>query len=149
MKRIRSSWGTFGATCRLDLPKVQLEISRDTAILETREIRAAVFLIGAAHDCDLVLAGPQFAAVHSYLLLSPQRVTVRHLGFGPRLCMAGQDVTWAVLSHNDQLRFGPYTFQVRIQWPERAATGFSVRTPHAASLFHTDSHPEAAKRSFF
>jgi hypothetical protein len=115
MKRIRSSWGTLGAACDFDLPKVQLEISRGHAKLETREIRAAVFLIGAAPDCDLVLDGPQFADVHSYLLLSPQRVTVRHLGFGPRICVAGQDVTWAVLRHNDQLRFGPYAFQVRIQ----------------------------------
>ena len=118
MKRISSSWGTLGSVCRFNLPKVQLEITRGLAKLETREVHAAAFLIGAAADCDWVLDDLQFAEVHSYLFLSPQRVTVRHLGFGPGLCVAGQDVTWAALHHNDQLRIGPYEFRVRIQWPE-------------------------------
>jgi hypothetical protein len=141
MKRIRSSWETLGAACRFDLPKVQLAISRDHAKLETREIRAAVFLMGSAPDCDLVLGDPQFAEVHSYLLVSPQRVTVRHLGFGPRLRVAGQDVTWAVLRHNDHLCFGPYALQVRIQWPWRETWRSSRLAPHFGF------HPEMAKRS--
>ncbi|MBI3836314.1 MAG: hypothetical protein HY288_00075 [Planctomycetia bacterium] len=115
-------------------PKVELEITRGRAQQRVREVRGAAFLIGTASDCDLVLGDPQFAEVHSYLLLSPTRVTVRHLGFGPGLSVAGQDVTWATLRHNDELRTGPYEFRVRIHWPARQLTGPIGSEAHQAPL---------------
>ena len=111
------SWGTDGAALGALHPKVELEIRRGHTRQLLCEVRSAAFLIGAAPDCDLVLGDPRFAEVHSYLFLSPARVTVRHLGFGPGLSVAGQDVTFATLRHNDELRIGPYEFRVRIEWP--------------------------------
>jgi len=111
------SWGTDGAALGVLHPKVELEITRGHARHRVREVRSAAFLIGTAADCDLVLGDPQFSEVHSYLFLSPTQVTVRHLGFGPGLSVAGQDVTWATLQDKDELRIGPYEFRVRIEWP--------------------------------
>jgi hypothetical protein len=111
------SWGTDGAALGALHPKVELEIRCGRSQQRLCAVRSPAFLIGAAYDCDLVLGDPRFAEVHSYLFVSPARVTVRHLGFGPGLSVAGQDVTWATLQHNDELRTGPYEFRVRIEWP--------------------------------
>ena len=124
-----------------------MEITRGHALGRVREVRGAAFLIGNASDCDLVLGDPQFAEVHSYLLLSPTRVTVRHIGFGPCLSVAGQDVTWATLRHNDELRIGAYEFRVRIEWPARQVPGSmsSPVQPPPPVVYSTENERVAAK----
>lgn len=120
MLRIGSSWGTDGAALSFELPKVELEITRGAARCRVRELRGCAFLIGSAPDCDVVLGDPRFAEAHSYLLVSPESVTIRHLGLGPGLSVSGQDVTWAALSDQDRVQTGPYQILVRIQWPDSA-----------------------------
>ncbi len=135
------SWGTDGAALGALHPKVELEMTRGRGQQRVREVRGAAFLIGTASDCDLVLGDPQFAEVHSYLLLSPTRVTVRHLGFGPGLSVAGQDVTWATLRNDDELRTGPYGFRVRIEWPAGQPTCLmgSERQPDCPAVYASDT----------
>jgi hypothetical protein len=100
-----------------DRPKIVLEITRGRAKHKIREVRAAAFLIGTAPDCDLVLSDPRFDELHSYVLVSQDRVTIRRLGRGPELRVGGRPVAWASLENLDTLQMGPYEFQVRIEWP--------------------------------
>jgi hypothetical protein len=147
MQTTGRSWGTDGAALSLGLPKVGLEIVRGRARNKIREVRGGAFLIGSAADCDLVLGDTRYAEVHSYLLLSPERVTIRHLGFGPGLSVGGQDVTWAALSNNDQLQTGPYEFRVRIEWPAARSGGECNLGPFATfHRLHTTGAEEAADR---
>jgi hypothetical protein len=120
MKRCGTNWGSDGAAeFGFELPKVELEITVGPREAKTLHVRSAAFLVGAAADCDLILADARFGAVHCYLLLKRREVIVRHLGFGPALRVSGQDVTWAALCDNDRLQTGPYEFRVRIDWPEQ------------------------------
>lgn len=109
--------GSDAAAREFDLPKIIREITRGRAKYKSREVRSSAFLIGAAPDCDLVLGDPRFDPVHSYRFVSPRRVTIRQLGFGPALCVDGRPTSWAALSDLDRLQIGPYKFQVRIEWP--------------------------------
>ncbi len=99
------------------LPKVILEITRGRARHKRRDVRSAAFLIGSAADCDLVLGDPRFDELHSYLYLSEQRVTIRHLGSGPPLCVSDRTVAATTLEDADRVQLGPYEFQVSIDWP--------------------------------
>lgn len=109
---------TDGAAGRTALPRIVLEIARGRAKHKSRPVRSTAFLIGTAPDCDLVLADPQFDTVHSYLLVQPTRVTIRHLGAGPPLRVDGCEVAWRELDDRSRLQMGSYEFQVRIEWPE-------------------------------
>jgi Inner membrane component of T3SS, cytoplasmic domain len=121
MHRTEKREGTYRAVSELELPKIVLEITRGNARQKTRQVRGTVFVIGTAPDCDLVLGDPRFEAVHSYVFIRPDRVTIRQLGLGPRLQIGGRAVSWASLVDLDLLQMGPYEFQVRIEWPQASA----------------------------
>jgi hypothetical protein len=87
----------------------------------TRQVRSRAFLIGTAPDCDLVLADPRFDPVHSYLFVTPERITIRQLGQGPPLSIDGRPAPWAVLADGDRIEMASYEFQVQITWPEASA----------------------------
>ncbi len=120
MRRVGEAWGTEATKVPVNLPQVALEITRGRAVHKTRQVPGAAFLIGSAADCDLVLGDPHVAEVHCCLLIKPERVTIRHLGFSPGLRVGGQEVSWAVLRHGDPVQIGPYEFRVSIRWPEAA-----------------------------
>lgn len=101
------------------LPKVQLEILRGKANQRIRPVDVPVFLIGSAHDCDLVLADPAFPEVHTYLYVNPNGVSVRRLGEGPPLAVDGEDVQASPIVDGQTLRIGRYEFAVRIEGPAR------------------------------
>ena len=107
--------GTPGPHFSPILPQVELEIVRGTARFRRRPVDVPVFLIGTAADCDLVLGDPQFAEVHTYLLVGPQGVSVRHLGFAPNLSVNGKTVHAANLTDGDRLRLGTYEFRLRVR----------------------------------
>jgi hypothetical protein len=112
---------TEPAAARTELPKIVLQITRGRAQHLAREVRSTAFLIGTAPDCDLVLADPRFDPVHSYVYVTPDRVTIRQLGEGPALSIDGRPTPWAVLFDGDRLQMGSYEFQVRIEWPAGSA----------------------------
>jgi hypothetical protein len=121
------------------LPKVVLEIVRGRARQMSRLVGRRAFLIGAAAECDLVLADDRFADVYALLLVRAAGVTIRGLGPGPRLAVAGCDVSWAELADGDRLEMGPYAFDVRIAWPTGAA-------PPVVGRRTTQGHPRAVAR---
>lgn len=98
-------------------PRVCLEIVRGRVRQRVRKVRGRVFLIGAAHDCDLVLADPAFPEAYAYLFIAAHRVTVRWLGVGPELLVAGERAEHALLHDGDEIAFGPFALVVRIQTP--------------------------------
>lgn len=99
------------------LPQVELEITRGRARERKREVRCRAFLIGSAPDSDLVLGDARFDELYSYVMLRPERVTIRRLGVGPDLCVGDEVASLATLEHGDRLRLGPFEFRVGIQWP--------------------------------
>lgn len=97
------------------VPEVSVEIVRGRARQRRRPVDSAAYLIGAAPDCDLVLAAPRFPEVYAYLLHGPQGVAIRHLGFVPELKVNGKSVSSAGLSDGDHLELGPFELRVHIQ----------------------------------
>jgi pSer/pThr/pTyr-binding forkhead associated (FHA) protein len=116
------------------LPQVALEITRGRAKHKRRDVRSQAFLIGSAPDNDLVLGDPRFDELHSYVYLTPRKVTIRRLGGSPPLCVGGQAVSVATLADSDRVQMGPYEFQVRINWRD-AQRG--ERVPAQALAGHT------------
>ncbi len=98
------------------LPQVALEITRGRARERKREVRSRAFLIGSAPDSDLVLGDARFDELYSYVMLRPDRVTIRRLGVGPDLCVGDEVASVAALEHGDRLRLGPFEFRVGIEW---------------------------------
>ena len=94
--------------------KVALEILRGRAVRKLRPVEGPAFLIGSASDCDLVLGDTRFPEVHSYLRLSDENVTIRHLGFSPDLLVNGKPATHTSLREGDVIQMGPYHFGVHI-----------------------------------
>jgi pSer/pThr/pTyr-binding forkhead associated (FHA) protein len=92
-----------------------LEITRGRARRRLREVRVAAFLIGAAKDCDLVLADPRFPDVHAYLVRHPDGVALRYLGSKPVLTVNGRLLRHARLADGDRIETGGYEFTVRIR----------------------------------
>jgi hypothetical protein len=130
---------------QLELPKIVLEITRGRAQHMTRQVRSRAFLIGTAPDCDLVLADPRFDPVHSYLFVTPRRITIRQLGQGPPLSIDGRPAPWAVLADGDRIEMASYEFQVRITWP--AGSAHAVRAGRKGeSLPLTINHDRATER---
>ncbi len=93
---------------------VSLEIIRGEARHRTRPVVVPVFLIGSGADCDLVLASPDIPEVYAYLCMTEEGVSVRHLGEGPVLSVAGHSTRHSPLSNGDTLCMAGYVFQLRI-----------------------------------
>lgn len=102
------------------LPKVELEITRGQARHKLRRLKEATYLFGSSENCDLVLGDPQFPEVHGYILVTPEGVSIRHLGAQPVLTVEGEPVTSTGLKHNDRIRTGPFEFRVHIRWSKAA-----------------------------
>jgi len=102
------------------LPKVELEITRGRAKHKLRRVEDATYLFGSGSECDLVLGDPQFPEVHGYILVTPEGVSIRHLGADPVLTVESQPVTSAALAHNDRIRTGPYEFRIHVRWAKAA-----------------------------
>jgi pSer/pThr/pTyr-binding forkhead associated (FHA) protein len=117
-----------------NLPQVALEITRGRAKHKRRDVRSQAFLIGSAPDNDLVLGDPRFDELHSYVYLTPRKVTIRRLGGSPPLCVGGQAVSVATLADSDRVQMGPYEFQVRIDWRDAQRR---ERVPAQAVAGHT------------
>jgi hypothetical protein len=98
-----------------DRPRVWLEITRGRVRQRLRPVNSRVFLIGAANDCDLVLGDLSFPEAYAYLFAEGSEVTIRRLGTGPELIVAGESVESAELFHGDKLCFGPFELQVVIE----------------------------------
>jgi hypothetical protein len=96
-------------------PRVLLEITRGRVKQRLRPVNCRVFLIGAASDCDLVLGDLSFPEAYAYLFVEGSEVTIRRLGAGPELMVAGESVESAELFHGDKLAFGPFELQVLIE----------------------------------
>jgi len=103
------------------LPKVWLEIRRGRARSLVRQVTSAVYLIGSARDCDLVLADEQFPQAYAYLFVNPSGVTVRRLGTGPDLTVNGYAVEATRVEDGDRIRTGPFEFCLRIDRPTSPA----------------------------
>jgi pSer/pThr/pTyr-binding forkhead associated (FHA) protein len=103
------------------LPRVQLQIRRGQARNLVRQVRSAVYLIGTARDCDLVLADPQFPQAFAYLFTNESGVTIRRLGAGPELTVNGRAIEASRLDSGDRIRTGPFEFGVSIEQPARLA----------------------------
>lgn len=104
-----------GPHTRSSLPQVTLEILRGRARQRIRPIVRPAFLIGSAPDSDLMLGAEQFPAAHCYLLLNPEGVGLRWLGFAPDVLVNERRVEKADLQDGDLLRTGPYEFRIRIR----------------------------------
>ena len=92
-----------------------LEIIRGRARQRIRPIVRPAFLIGSAADSDLMLGAEKFPAAHCYLLLNPEGVGLRWLGFAPEVLVNDRPVEKAELEDGDLLRTGPYEFRIRIR----------------------------------
>lgn len=117
-------------------PNVWLEIRRGSARQRMRPVAGPVYLIGAAPDCDLVLADPQFPAVHAYLLIGEGRVSLRRLADGPEITVDGRPVEAVELLNGDRLRTGPYEFHLHVGTAPDGPEGLTnVREkPHAPHI---------------
>ena len=103
-----------GPHYRQGLPQVTLEILRGNANRKLRHVHSPVFLIGSAADCDLVLGDPLFPAVHTYLYVRKDGVSVRHIGAGPDLCVNGQRVETFAVHSGDVLGLGAFEFLLHV-----------------------------------
>jgi len=98
-----------------DRPRVALEIVRGRAENYHRMINTPAFLIGSAVDCDLVLSEAAFPEVYAYLMITTERVAIRHLGFVPQLLVNGLPVIKADLVDQDEIEMGSYVLRVHIK----------------------------------
>jgi len=139
---------------RQPLPRVTLEILRGRAKRRIRQVTGPAFLIGSAGDSDLVLGDPRFPEAHCYLLLEPDGVALRWLGFGPEVQVNGQQVRRARLLDGDLLATGPYEFRIAVGGADSENSG--CRGPATAkprsqaakeSKANTDPLPPAASES--
>ena len=134
--RMQSQESKHGGSIQSNkLPQVALEITRGRARERKREVRSRAFLIGSAPDSDLVLGDARFDELYSYVMLRPERVTIRRLGVGPDLCVGDEVASQAALEHGDRLRLGPFEFRVGIEWPATQPSarqqGKKIQTPGA------------------
>jgi predicted component of type VI protein secretion system len=113
--RVHNPQDSSGPHTRSRLPQVTLEILRGRARQRIRPIVRPAFLIGSAADSDLMLGAAQFPAAHCYLLLNPEGVGLRWLGFAPDVLVNDRAVEKADLRDGDILRTGPYEFRIRIR----------------------------------
>jgi len=97
---------------------VELEILRGRARQRLRRVEVPVFLIGTADDCDLVVAAPDIAPVHTYLYLRPEGVSIRTLGAAPPLTVNGRVAENALLADGDEFGIGPFEFLIHVRLKE-------------------------------
>ena len=99
-------------------PRVALEITRGRVQQRIRPVRRAVFLIGTANDCDLVLGDVDVVReAYAYLFVHEAKVMVRSLGAGPPLTVCGEPTDSAELLHGDVVAFGPFELRVLFDQP--------------------------------
>src|SRR5262245_25178845 len=84
-------------------PDVALEITRGRVQQRIRPVQRSVFLIGTANDCDLVLGDLTFPEAYAYLFIQGTKVSIRRLGSGPELTVAGEAVEMAELFDGDRV----------------------------------------------
>ena len=124
-----------------NFPEADLEILRGAARERVRTIVGPAFLIGTAHDCDLVLGDSQFPSVHSCLLLGPYGVSIRHLGFDPELLVNDRPIDCVPLANGDRITIGRYEFRIHIREKTPHETGSRTGQPVATSV---TSRPKGA-----
>lgn len=101
---------------------VWVEITRGRVRERLRAVRGPAFLIGTAHDCDLVLGDQTFADAYAYILVQNDKVTIRRVGSGPELQVNGDAIDVTELYHGDELTCGPFEFRMVIrERPQRLA----------------------------
>ena len=124
------------------LPRVELEILRGRARNKLRRIEVPVFLIGSAHDCDLVLADANFPDVHTYLYVNRGGVSVRRIAESPVLIVDGREVQSATIVDGQRLQIGRYEFAVRIDNPLKVRAPDDDTDParHTSRLDATEDH---------
>jgi len=126
-----------------ELPyEVEIEILRGRAQNRHRVVAAPVYLIGAAADCDLVLADPRIPDVHTYLYVTPHGVSLRHLGFEPDLEIDGSTTEYAQLHDGQRFRLGQaYEFRIHIR--STSGRNDSKRILRLDTAHHRASAPNA------
>ena len=134
-----------GPHFRTSFPKVVLEIVRGQARELVRPVAGPVFLMGTGTDCDLVLGDPQYPEVFSYLFITQQGVSLRHLGAGPVLIVNGRIVEVTSLFDGDVLRTGCYAFQIHINWDSSPEPPPNRRSNTSASEFAVEEGREQLK----
>jgi hypothetical protein len=115
--------------------RVSLEVARGRVRRRLRPVRARVFLIGSAHDCDLVIGDLRFPEAYAYVFVQDGKVSVRWLGSGPDLIVGGQMVESAELFHDDRMAFGP--FELRVVVEEQSLDGRLTACHASADGPHT------------
>ncbi len=104
---------------RKDPTQLMLEIVRGRAKQRLRKVRAPVFLIGSASDCDLVLGDDQFPDAYAYIFQRSDGVSVRYLGTGPALEVDGLPRENAQLVIGSRITAGPFEFVLTNQHGDR------------------------------
>ena len=115
-------------------PRVTLEIVRGRARRLVRRVAPPVFLIGAAPDCDLVLAEAGFPEAFAYVYVTGEGVSVRHLGARPELLVNGRSVESALLDDGDSLAMGPFEFAINIVPLDPRGGGIRAHDDDAATI---------------
>ncbi len=115
-------------------PRVTLEIVRGRARRLLRRVNPPVFLIGAAADCDLVLADAQFPEAYAYVYVTAEGVSLRHLGANPALRLNGRPIESAILDDGDRLEMGPFEFQINIVPLDPRGRGTHAHDDDAATI---------------
>jgi hypothetical protein len=124
--------------------EVEIEILRGRAQYRRRAVAVPVYLIGAAADCDLVLADPRIPDVHTYLYVTPHGVSLRHLGFEPDLEVDGATTEYAQLHDGQCFRLGrAYEFRIHIR-----STGGQDGPKRIMRLDPAHGHVPAANADF-
>ncbi|HEX3996998.1 MAG TPA: FHA domain-containing protein [Pirellulales bacterium] len=135
--RLHNSQDPSGPHSRSSLPQATLEIIRGRARQRIRPIVRPAFLIGSATDSDLMLGAEQFPAAHCYLLLNPDGVGLRWLGFAPEVLVNDRPVEKAELHDGDLLKTGPYEFRIRIRRGDTV-----LRLSHPTDAEHDARNPK-------
>jgi predicted component of type VI protein secretion system len=138
---------TWQAAPSVDFPRVELEIRPGAGRPARHVVSGPVFLIGSAPDCDLVLDDPSLGNVHSYVLVTPDNVTICRVGTGPALTAAGHATPWTSLRNNDRVRFGSHELRFAITWPSGTEPHESADEDRGSSfvrLTHDTPAPQGA-----
>lgn len=98
-------------------PNAIVEILRGKAKIKFRQLMSPVFLIGRAHDCDLVLGDPQFPDLHTYLFVQDDLVNLRFLGQGPEVKVQGVSCVRSELVDQTVFSLGNYEFRLHLSFP--------------------------------
>ena len=131
------------------LPQAHIEILTGNARYPIRPIFNPLFLIGSGADCDLVLASPNLAEIHSCLALTENGITWKCLVDTPLPQISGRDVRVAGVNNGDIVRLADFEFKIHLctteaardEWTADAPTSEYEFSDGVQTPFHSESRP--------